>query len=154
MFFSEEKHPDGEIILRGRYQFTSAEATANKPAQKAEVLFRCKGKPAEEIKQSGIHSTGVAEGYIDHKIVHKEVRNLTFTEKQACFVIRNWEPGSDIFTTPTVFNEVIELVDDDEEVSNQNSNHSNTSDNIDEDEEFNDAYNPEMAPRPAVTFSF
>lgn len=150
MFFSEETHADGELIVRGRYQFTSAPASKGKPAQKDEVPFKCKGRPALEIKASGMHSTGVAEGYVHVKPETITVKGQTFKEKRPTFVIRNWYTSSDPFT-PTVFDEVI--VDGDEAASDEEVlAQSDTSSDV--DEEFNGAYNPEQAPRPAVSFSF
>lgn len=156
MVFSEETHADGELILRGRYQFTSAPASKGKPAQKDEVPFRCKGRPALEIKASGMHSAGVAEGYVDIKPEAITVKGQTFKEKRPTFVIRNWYTSSDLFT-PTVFDEVIVFdevaVDGDEEALDKEVlAQSDTLSDI--DEEFNGAYNPEQAPRPTVSFSF
>lgn len=152
MFFSEETHADGELILRGRYQFTSAAASKGKPAQKDEVAFKCKGKPASEMKASGMHSTGVAEGYVDIKPETVTVKGQTLKEKRPTFVIRNWHNTSSDLFSPTVFDEVV-IVDEDEAAIDEDMlAQSNTTSDI--DEEFNGAYNPEQAPRPTVSFSF
>ncbi|OKH47653.1 hypothetical protein NIES2101_23320 [Calothrix sp. HK-06] len=155
-FFSEETHQDGDLILRGKYQFTSVPASKGKPAQKDEVAFKCKGRPAEEIKASGMHSTGVAEGYVDIKIEIRTVKDVTFKDKVPTFVIRNWCASSSNLFSPTVFDEEI-IVDEDSEIAEDNeaSEIAQNSDTlVNEEEEFDGAYNPEQAPRPAVSFSF
>jgi hypothetical protein len=89
MSIEESLSSDGELICKGRLQFSHIKRELGEAKEiKDELPFRCKGEPAMGIKGSGIGGSGVAQGFIDSKIVQKE----GFKDKEVCFVIRNWMP--------------------------------------------------------------
>lgn len=123
---------DGQQIIHGRYQFVSSEAREGKEEIKDEVEFRCKGKSAEEIKKSGLGSSGLAQGYWDFIIKDKG----EYKEATATLVIRVWH--STAILEPNPFDEADAMLAQMEE------------DYSPEEE----AYNPEEAPQPQETYRF
>lgn len=77
---------DEQLICHGTFQFVSLEAKADREEIKDELEFRCKGTPAIAIKESGIGGTGVAQGYMDLKLIQME----GYKEKIPALVIRTW----------------------------------------------------------------
>lgn len=123
---------DGELVCKGRLQFSHIKRELGEPKEiKDELPFRCKGEPAMGIKMSNIGGSGVAQGYIDSKIVQKD----GFKDKEVCFVIRNWMPFGVIEPNPfdVADSELAARETETEPVA---------------------AANPEDAPRPANKFAF
>lgn len=125
----EKVSEDGQPIVHGRYQFIASEARGDKEEIRDELEFRCKGAPAVAIKETGIGGTGVAQGYLDMKLVQME----GYREKIPTLVIRVWDSTSII--TPNPFDEADAQLAQMEAVAKT-------------------SYNPENAPRPAPTYSF
>lgn len=120
----EKVSEDGQPIVHGRYQFITSEAREGKEEIRDELEFRCKGAPAIAIRESGVGGTGVAQGYLDMKLVQME----GYKEKIPTLVVRAWDSTS--IMTPNPFDEADAQLAQIEEA------------------------NPEEAPRPALTYAF
>lgn len=120
----EKTAQDGQLICHGTFQFVSLEARGDKEEVRDELAYRCKGKPAMAIKESGMGGTGVAQGYTDLILVQMQ----GYKEKIPTFVIRAWKSSSIISPSP------FDIADA-------------------EIEELEKA-DPENAPRPKSTFAF
>lgn len=128
MAIEEKLSDDGLLICHGRFQFVSVEAQKNREEVKDEFAFRCKGLPAMAVKECGIGTTGVGQGYIDLLLVQME----GYKDKIPTFVIRNWVSTS--VMTPDPF----ELADAELAKMCESSA----------------GINPENAPRPQEAFAF
>ena len=120
----EKTSEDEELICHGIFQFVSLEAKGDKEEVRDELAFRCKGKPAMAIKESGIGGTGIAQGFTDLKLIQME----GYKEKIPTFVIRVWNTSNIMSASPF--------------------------DVADAEIEELEGADPEDAPRPKSTFAF